>query len=69
MTASKQVPELNDRAQHILKVLVEDYIQDGQPIGSRKLAKSSGLSLSAATIRNVMADLEDMGYILSLIHI
>ena len=44
MTADKQMPELNDRAQHILKVLVEDYIQDGQPVGSRKLAKSSGLA-------------------------
>ncbi len=63
MKNQQQVPELNDRAQHILKVLVEDYIQDGQPVGSRKLAKSSGLALSAATIRNVMADLEDMGYI------
>ncbi|MGB1008824.1 MAG: heat-inducible transcriptional repressor HrcA [Thiolinea sp.] len=63
MTTDKQVPELNERAQHILKVLVEDYIQDGQPVGSRTLAKRSGLSLSAATIRNVMADLEEMGYI------
>lgn len=63
MKTNKQVPELNERAQHILKVLVEDYIQDGQPVGSRKLAKSSGLALSAATIRNVMADLEDLGYI------
>ncbi len=58
-------PELNERARHILKVLVESYIQDGQPVGSRNLARSSGLDLSAATIRNVMADLEDMGYIRS----
>ena len=58
-----QHPELNERARHILKVLVESYIQDGQPVGSRNLARSSGLDLSAATIRNVMADLEDMGYI------
>lgn len=56
-------PELNERARHILKVLVESYIQDGQPVGSRNLARNSGLDLSAATIRNVMADLEDMGYI------
>lgn len=56
-------PELNERARHILKVLVESYIHDGQPVGSRNLARSSGLDLSAATIRNVMADLEDMGYI------
>lgn len=58
-------PELNDRARHILKVLVESYIHDGQPVGSRSLARSSGLDLSAATIRNVMADLEEMGYIRS----
>lgn len=63
MTMEKQTSDLTDRAQHILKVLVEDYIQDGQPVGSRTLAKRSGLDLSAATIRNVMADLEDMGYI------
>lgn len=54
---------LSERAQHILKVLVDGYIRDGQPVGSRTLAKRSGLDLSAATIRNVMADLEDMGYI------
>ncbi|OQX00475.1 MAG: heat-inducible transcriptional repressor HrcA [Thiothrix lacustris] len=60
---TRQHPELNERARHILKVLVESYIQDGQPVGSRNLARSSGLDLSAATIRNVMADLEDMGYI------
>lgn len=64
MTATHS-PELNNRARHILKVLVESYIQDGQPVGSRQLARNSGLDLSAATIRNVMADLEDMGYIRS----
>lgn len=58
-------PELNDRSRHVLKVLVESYIHDGQPVGSRNLARSSGLDLSAATIRNVMADLEEMGYIRS----
>ena len=63
MRANTGHPDLNDRARHILKVLVESYIQDGQPVGSRNLAKSSGLDLSAATIRNVMADLEEMGYI------
>ena len=62
MTATNP-PELNERARHILKVLVENYIHDGQPVGSRSLARSSGLDLSAATIRNVMADLEEMGYI------
>ena len=55
--------ELNDRAKHLLKVLIEGYISDGQPIGSSLLAKRSGLDLSPATIRNVMASLEDKGYI------
>ncbi len=64
MTATHP-PELNDRARRILKVLVESYIHDGQPVGSRNLARASGLDLSPATIRNVMADLEDMGYIRS----
>ncbi len=54
---------LNDRAQRLLKALVESYIGDGQPVGSRTLARTAGLELSPATIRNVMADLEDMGFI------
>jgi heat-inducible transcriptional repressor len=56
---------LNDRAQILLKLLVEHYIADGQPVGSRTLSRQSGLDLSAATIRNVMADLEDLGFITS----
>jgi len=56
---------LTDRAQFLLKVLVERYIRDGQPVGSRALTRDSGLSLSAATIRNVMADLEEMGLLIS----
>ncbi|WP_026220853.1 heat-inducible transcriptional repressor HrcA [Thiofilum flexile] len=63
MQSSIAMPPLNERAQRILKVLIEEYIQDGQPVGSRTLAKRSGLDLSSATIRNVMADLEEMGYI------
>ena len=54
-----------DRAQTLLKYFVERYIADGQPIGSRTLSKFSGMELSAASIRNVMADLEEMGYIAS----
>jgi len=54
-----------DRAQMLLKFLVERYIRDGQPVGSRTLAKDSGLELSPATIRNVMADLEEMGLVRS----
>lgn len=54
-----------ERAQMLLKFLVERYIRDGQPVGSRTLAKDSGLELSPATIRNVMADLEEMGLVRS----
>lgn len=57
--------QLSERAQILLKSLVEKYIEGGQPVGSRVLAKASGLDLSPATIRNVLADLEDMGLIAS----
>jgi heat-inducible transcriptional repressor len=56
---------LDSRAQHLLKTLVERYVAEGQPVGSRVLSRHSGLELSPATIRNVMADLEDMGLIAS----
>ena len=56
---------LNDRAQNLLKILVERYIADGQPVGSRALSRFSTLELSPATIRNVMADLEEMGFVTS----
>ena len=56
---------LDDRSKTLLKTLIERYIADGQPVGSRALSKYSGLDLSAATVRNVMADLEDLGYIAS----
>ncbi len=55
--------QLNERAQHLLKVLVERYIGEGQPVGSRALARDAGLNLSPASIRNVMADLEELGLI------
>jgi heat-inducible transcriptional repressor len=57
--------KLEPRAQTLLKALVERYIADGQPVGSRALSKISGLDLSPATIRNIMADLEEMGYVAS----
>lgn len=57
--------QLDIRAQTLLKALVERYIADGQPVGSRALSKISGLELSPATIRNVMADLEQMGFVAS----
>ena len=56
---------LDDRARLLLKTLIERYIADGQPVGSRALARMSGLEVSPATIRNVMADLEEMGFIAS----
>ena len=56
---------LDKRAQLLLKTLIERYIAEGQPIGSRTLSKYSGLDLSPATIRNVMSDLEEMGLISS----
>ncbi len=56
---------LEPRAQHLLKTLIERYVSEGQPVGSRALSRHSGLDLSPATIRNVMADLEEMGFIAS----
>ena len=56
---------LSDRAQLLLRMLVEQYIRDGQPVGSRTLSRELGINLSSATIRNVMADLEDLGFLAS----
>jgi heat-inducible transcriptional repressor len=56
---------MDDRAKALLKTLVELYIAEGTPVGSRTLSRASGLELSPATIRNVMADLEEMGLIVS----
>ncbi len=56
---------LDKRSRLLLKTLVERYIADGQPVGSRALSKISGLELSPATIRNVMSDLEELGFVVS----
>jgi heat-inducible transcriptional repressor len=56
---------LDDRSKLLLKTLVERYIADGQPVGSRTLSRATGLELSPATIRNVMSDLEELGLIVS----
>jgi heat-inducible transcriptional repressor len=56
---------LSERAQTLLKILVERYIAEGQPVGSRALSRFSALELSPATIRNVMADLEELGFVTS----
>src|ERR1035437_11154837 len=65
MAADNKDEGLNERAQRLLRVLVQSYIRDGAPVGSRTLSRDSGLSLSSATIRNVMADLEELGYVAS----
>ncbi|MES9979275.1 MAG: heat-inducible transcriptional repressor HrcA, partial [Candidatus Thiodiazotropha sp. 6PLUC5] len=67
MSEKKSVNEtaVSERAQHFLKALIERYIKEGQPIGSRTLAKDTGLDLSPATVRNVLADLEDLGLVSS----
>lgn len=55
--------QLDSRTQHLFRVLVENYISDGQPVGSRTLARVSELDISPATVRNIMSDLEVMGYL------
>jgi len=62
---SRETEGLSERAQHLLRILIESYIRDGQPVGSRVLSRDSGLQLSSATIRNVMADLEEFGFVAS----
>ena len=56
---------LSERAQHLFRVLVQRYIGSGHPVGSRTLSRDSGLDLSPATVRNVMADLEELGLLCS----
>ncbi len=61
---SRKVAELLDsRARHLLRALISEYIRDGHPVGSRTLARTAGLDVSPATIRNVMADLEEIGLV------
>ncbi len=56
---------MSERAQVMLRALIERYVRDGQPVGSRTLAREAGLELSPATIRNVMSDLEELGFVSS----
>ena len=65
MPGSRQPEVLNERAQHLLKILVDSYILNGHPVGSQTLSRDSGLDISPATIRNVMADLEELGFVAS----
>ncbi len=57
--------ELNERSQNILEAIVEDYISSAEPVGSRAITRRHGFNLSPATVRNVMADLEEMGFLCS----
>ena len=63
--SDNQASEPSERSRHILRVLIDEYIREGQPVGSRTLARAARLDLSPATIRNVMADLEDLGFVVS----
>ena len=65
MTNDTPEEVLSEREQVLLKVLVGSYIRDGQPVGSRSLSRESGLALSSATIRNIVADLEQLGFVSS----
>ncbi|WP_230368782.1 hypothetical protein [Paludibacterium denitrificans] len=56
---------MNERSQRLLKTLIERYIADGSPVGSKTLSMVSGLDLSSASIRNMLAELEEMGLIVS----
>ncbi|NND58660.1 MAG: heat-inducible transcriptional repressor HrcA [Gammaproteobacteria bacterium] len=65
MSANKGRGTLDERAQKLLKTLIERYVRDGQPVGSRTLSRETALDVSPATIRNIMADLEDHGLVAS----
>ena len=65
MKIGKDIDQLDDRAKHLLRTLIARFITDGTPVGSRTLSRDSGLDLSPATIRNIMADLEEGGYVMS----
>lgn len=65
MSTDSTLSNLNERSQQLFKVLVEQYISDGQPVASKSLSNDEQINLSPATVRNVMADLEDLGLIIS----
>jgi heat-inducible transcriptional repressor len=65
MASDKPPDVLDERAQTLLRIVVEKHIRDGQPVGSRTLSRESGLDLSPATIRNIVADLEELGFVSS----
>ncbi len=57
--------DIDARARRLLRTLISQYLSDGEPVGSRTLARSSGLEVSPATIRNIMSDLEEAGLVAS----
>jgi heat-inducible transcriptional repressor len=65
MTTSRTRDRIDERAQHLLRTLIARYITEGTPVGSRTLSRDSGLDLSPATIRNIMSDLEEGGFVMS----
>jgi heat-inducible transcriptional repressor len=65
MASDRTREQLDERAQTLLRILVDKYIRDGQPVGSRTLSRESGLDLSPATIRNIVSDLEELGFVSS----
>lgn len=65
MSDSDRQPPLDSRARQLLRTLIAQYLQEGQPVGSRTLSRSAGLDVSPATVRNIMADLEELGLIAS----
>ena len=58
------IQELNERKTKILHAIIKNYLETGEPVGSRTISKYTDLNLSSATIRNEMADLEELGYIM-----
>ena len=60
--------ELNERKEKILDAVIRNYLETGEPVGSRTISKYTDLNLSSATIRNEMSDLEELGYIVQPIH-
>src|SRR3546814_8952169 len=62
---SSSIAELSTRARDVFRQVIESYVETGTPVGSRTISKMSGLGLSAASIRNVMQDLEEMGLLAS----
>src|SRR5919112_6843629 len=62
---AQMISELNQRSRDIFRTIVDAYVETGEPIGSRTISRRLGISLSPATTRNVMADLEDLGLLYS----